>query len=142
MVPGRFRLGGEVVGPPAATVPLSSGKVEEGGELVPGRPEVRAQVSPLHIVAICDCSATNTTLHSAMDEIEKNHDTFFECYHPIMSSKEICEAAHELIKFTRIICYIIVNYDDNTLGNGKIRETLTSFLYLVEIEIEYIRNIS
>ena len=59
-----------------------------------------------------------------------------------MSSKEICEAALELIKFTRIICYIIVNYDDNTLGNGKIRETLTSFLYLVEIEIEYIRNIS
>ena len=58
LVPGRFRLGGEVVGPPAATVPLSCGKVEEGGELVPGRPEVRAKVSPLHIVAICDCSAT------------------------------------------------------------------------------------
>ena len=59
MVPGRFRLGGEVVGPPAVTVPLSSGKVEEGGELVPGTPEVRAKVRPLQIVAICDCSATS-----------------------------------------------------------------------------------
>ena len=49
MVPGRFRLGGEVVGPPAATVPLSCGKVEEGGELVPGRPEVNNEVGWLQL---------------------------------------------------------------------------------------------
>ena len=49
LVPGRFRLGGEVVGPPAATVPLSCGKVEEGGELVPGRPEVNNEVGWLQL---------------------------------------------------------------------------------------------
>ena len=76
MVPGRFRLGGEVVGPPAATVPLSCGKVEEGGELVPGRPEVRAKVSPLHIVAICDCSAT----HLLFPDLGVNNPLFRRVY--------------------------------------------------------------
>jgi hypothetical protein len=85
---------------------------------------------------------TNTTLHSAMEEIEKNHNTFFECYHPTMSSKEMGEAALELIKDTRITYDIIVNYDDNTLGVEKMHETLYTFLYLVEIETEYLRKIS
>jgi len=85
---------------------------------------------------------TNTTLHSAMEEIEKNYETFFECYHPTMSSKEMGEAALELIKDTRITYDIIVNYDDNTLGVQKIYETLNTFLYLVEIETTYLRKIS
>ena len=85
---------------------------------------------------------TNTTLHSAMEEIEKNHDTFFECYHPTMSSREMGEAALELIKDTRITYDIIINRDDNTLGVEKMHETLNTFLYLVEIETQYIRSIS
>jgi hypothetical protein len=36
---------------------------------------------------------TNTTLHSATNETEKNLDTFIECYHPKMSLKEMGEAA-------------------------------------------------
>ena len=84
---------------------------------------------------------TNTTLHSAMDEIEKNHDTFFQCYHPTMSSREMGEAALELINNTRISYDIIVNYDENILGNEKIEETLNTFLYLVKIESQYIRNL-
>jgi hypothetical protein len=85
---------------------------------------------------------TNTTIHSAMEEIEKNCETFFECCHPTMSPKEMGETALKLSKDTQIVYDIIINHDDNTLGVEKMHETLNTFLYLVEIETEYLRNIS
>ena len=50
MVPGRSKVAGEVVGPPGCN--RSAELWESGGggrEVVPGRPEVRAEVSPLQL---------------------------------------------------------------------------------------------